>query len=239
MTKTIVLVHGAWHTGKCWEPMKRMLEERGYTVYAPTYPGNAAGDDTHVKPEDYLRWIQDVINAIDGKVIVVGHSSAGIIMSGGLAAVKDKVELAVFNNAFVPPDGCCQFDCIEKEVVEAFTAVAGSRPDGCVPADPAFIRAKLMQFADEQTFQRLLDEEVVPQPLAIFQTRVETQKFIDSAIPCAMIHCKDDASVPQDFYKQMFQSIGRGRVVEIPGEHELLVSQPEKLTAALLELLEG
>lgn len=239
MTKNIVLIHGAWHTGKCWDPIRKSLEEKGYNVYTPTYPGNGAGDSTKVVPQDYIDWIQDVISNIPGKSIVLGHSSAGIIMVGGLTGVKDKVELAIFNNAFVPPHGMSQFDVVGPEIESVFRTIAAGREDGCVVLDRDFIRGKLMQLSDEETFERLLAEEVVPQPLAIFETRVQTQDFIDSGIPCAMIHCKDDVSVDPDGYKMMFQSIGRGEIVEIPGEHELLVSNPGAIVDALMEVLKA
>lgn len=239
MTKNIVLIHGAWHMGKCWNPIRKSLEEKGYNVYTPTYPGNGDGKSKNIVPQDYIDWIQGVISDIDGKVIVLGHSSAGIIMVGGLPGVKDKVELAIFNNAFVPPHGMSQFDVVGPEIEAIFRSIAGSREDGCVVLDEGFIRGKLMQLSDEATFQRLLDEEVVPQPIAIFDTKVQTKEFIDSGIPCAMIHCKDDVSVDPDGYKMMFQSIGRGEIVEIPGEHELLVSNPDAIVDALMQILEA
>lgn len=238
MTKSIVLVHGAWHTGECWNAVKELLTQKGYTVYCPTYPGNAAGDSTDIVPSDYSNWMKQVIEEIPEKVIVVGHSSAGLILTEALPEVKDKVELAIYNNAFVPPNGMSQFDCIGPEIEAAFRAIAASREDHCVVLEPGFVREKLMNLADEKTFQLLLDEYVVPQPLAIFDLKVQTNRFIESGIPCAMLHCTDDASVAPNQYREMFESIGRGTVVEIPGEHELLFSDPAAWTGGLLQILE-
>lgn len=239
MKRTVVLVHGAWHRGSCWKDVQEILEKEGHTVYALTYPGNSEGDSTDVTSEDYLAWLPSELEKIPGKVTVIGHSSAGIIMSGSLYRIPEKIELAIFNNAFIPPDGRSQFDCIEDEVQTAFRAVAGQREDNCVPMDPEFMRGKLMQLCDQELFDRVMAEEIVPQPLAIFETKAETQKFINSGIPCAMVHCTDDVSVPENFYRTMFESIGRGMIVEIPGEHEALISSPHVLADAILKIFAG
>lgn len=236
MSKSILFVHGAWHQGNCWDAIGEMFKKDGYRVYTPTYPGNSESDNKHVKPNDYLNWLEQEVNSLNGKVIVVGHSSAGIIMSGSLHRVADKIEMAVFMNAFIPPNNTCQFDCIENEVVEAFTSMANAREDKCVPLDSAFLRAKLMQEAPEELYQEVVDNLIV-QPIAIFQTVAESDKLRNSEIPCGMVHFTDDKSVPQDTYKNMFLSVGRGKVVEISGEHELIISNPTKVYEALKTLL--
>ena len=38
MTKTIVLIHGAWLTPLGWEFFKKRYEDAGYTVHAPPWP---------------------------------------------------------------------------------------------------------------------------------------------------------------------------------------------------------
>ncbi len=38
--KTFVLIHGAYHGGWCWQPVARILEEKGHKVYAPSLTGN-------------------------------------------------------------------------------------------------------------------------------------------------------------------------------------------------------
>ena len=38
MTKTIMLIHGAWLNADSWEGFKARYEARGYTVIAPSWP---------------------------------------------------------------------------------------------------------------------------------------------------------------------------------------------------------
>ena len=38
MTKTIMLIHGAWLNAQSWEGFKARYEAKGYTVVAPSWP---------------------------------------------------------------------------------------------------------------------------------------------------------------------------------------------------------
>jgi pimeloyl-ACP methyl ester carboxylesterase len=42
---TIVLVHGAWADGSCWDGVIRRLQADGYQVTAPQFPMTALADD--------------------------------------------------------------------------------------------------------------------------------------------------------------------------------------------------
>ena len=48
MTKTIMLVHGAWLNSKSWEHWKTRYEAKGFTVVAPDWPGDE-GDPVELK----------------------------------------------------------------------------------------------------------------------------------------------------------------------------------------------
>ena len=48
MDRTIVFIHGAWMTPRCWEPFASYFSARGYTCQAPPWP-------YHDRPIDQLR----------------------------------------------------------------------------------------------------------------------------------------------------------------------------------------
>jgi pimeloyl-ACP methyl ester carboxylesterase len=50
MSKTIMLIHGAWLNAHSWEGFKARYEARGYTVIAPSWPL----DDRSVRPRTPL-----------------------------------------------------------------------------------------------------------------------------------------------------------------------------------------
>ena len=38
MSNTIIFIHGAWMTPRCWEPFIGYFEQQGYTRMAPAWP---------------------------------------------------------------------------------------------------------------------------------------------------------------------------------------------------------
>ncbi|MGW1122362.1 esterase/lipase family protein, partial [Streptomyces tanashiensis] len=68
---TIVLVHGAFADASSWSGTIRRLQHAGYPVLAPANPLRGLAADTA-----YLR---GVLAAVDGPVVLVGHSYGGAV----------------------------------------------------------------------------------------------------------------------------------------------------------------
>jgi len=93
---SIVLVHGAFADATCWQHVIPLLERQGYYVTAVQNPLTSLEDD--------VATTRRVIDAQEGRVVVVGHSYGGVVMSGA-AAGSDKVDALVFVAAFGPDAG--------------------------------------------------------------------------------------------------------------------------------------
>src|SRR5260370_26901140 len=82
---TFVLVHGAWHGGWCWHKVVARLERLGHIVVAPDMKGH--GIDRTSPAETTLETLADgiasVVAAQQEKVILVGHSFGGAIITEG------------------------------------------------------------------------------------------------------------------------------------------------------------
>ena len=63
---TFSLVHGAWHGGWCWDPVRAELEARGHVVHTPDLPC----EDVEAAVEEYAA-------AVPAADVVVGHSLGG------------------------------------------------------------------------------------------------------------------------------------------------------------------
>ena len=101
----IVMIHGAWHGGWCWQPVADRLRVKGHRIYAPSLTG--LGDRSHLlTPEVGLAThIADVINLIrwEGlrEVVLVGHSYGGQVISCAAAQAAHSISALVFVDAFV------------------------------------------------------------------------------------------------------------------------------------------
>ena len=106
---TFLLVHGAWHSGRCWERVAPLLEAAGHRVFAPSLTGY--GDKAHLLgPEVGLdTHVDDVVRVITEEdlsdVILVGHSYAGLVVSSAANRIPERIAHLVYLDAMVPDDG--------------------------------------------------------------------------------------------------------------------------------------
>lgn len=95
----IVFVHGLWLLHSSWDAWKSYVEARGYAAVAVDWPGDEASfAAAHANKEslagtsvrDVADHVQEVIEGLDRKPIVIGHSFGGllvqIIAGRGIAA---------------------------------------------------------------------------------------------------------------------------------------------------------
>lgn len=78
---TFVLVHGSWHGAWCWERIVPMLEEAGHRVIVIDLPAHGT-DHTpliEVNLKSYTDCLSSVLDKEPEKVILVGHSMAGVV----------------------------------------------------------------------------------------------------------------------------------------------------------------
>jgi Alpha/beta hydrolase family len=54
------LVHGAWHGGWCWDPVRIELEARGHVVHTPDLPC----EDVSAGIEEYARQLATLLDAL-------------------------------------------------------------------------------------------------------------------------------------------------------------------------------
>jgi len=93
---SIVLVHGAWADGSSWSRVIALLQDKGYTVYAPANPLRGLASDS--------AYIADFLHIITGPIVLVGHSYGGAVITNA-ATGNPNVKALVFVDAFAPDQG--------------------------------------------------------------------------------------------------------------------------------------
>lgn len=83
--------------------------------------------------------------------------------------------------------------------------------------------------------QDALIDRLVPQPLALFTTKVSTKEFEKLNISKTVLFCRDDRSLPEGAYMGMAQNIGQYDLLEIEGGHETLFARPEIVAQGLVK----
>ncbi|QJY45795.1 alpha/beta hydrolase [Pseudonocardia broussonetiae] len=104
----VVLVPGANHGGWWYRPVVEELEARGHRAHAVTLDGLDPADpepDRLITLDTHVRQLVDVVSALPGPAVVLGHSYAGSVLSGAADVVPDRFRSLLYVDAFVPDDG--------------------------------------------------------------------------------------------------------------------------------------
>ncbi len=113
---TFVLLHGAWHSPKCWNSLIGQLDKLGYPAIAPALPSSGSSPPTPDWSQD-IQTIRSTVSDLvaEHDVVVVLHSFSG--MTGGTAlegldkqacearGLKGGVIRLVYIVAFLVPEG--------------------------------------------------------------------------------------------------------------------------------------
>jgi pimeloyl-ACP methyl ester carboxylesterase len=91
---TVVLVHGAWADGSCWNNVILPLRNNGVKVTAAPIPLTSLTDDASA--------LRRVIERTTGPVILIAHAYAGAVIA---AAHEDRVKSLVYIAALAPDEG--------------------------------------------------------------------------------------------------------------------------------------
>ncbi len=111
---TFVLVHGATAGGWEWKSTGKFLADDGHTVYRATLTG--LGERMHLNSADVdlQMHIDDVVNLILFEdlhdVVLTGHSYGGMVITGVIDRIPERIRHVVFLDAAVPDDGMSIWD---------------------------------------------------------------------------------------------------------------------------------
>lgn len=98
-TRSVVLVHGAWHGGWCWSLVQAELDRRGVPSYALDLPGHGTSADPLADLFGDAATVVDAVEHLGGDVVIVGHSYGGAVVSEAMARLTG-VAHVVFVAAF-------------------------------------------------------------------------------------------------------------------------------------------
>lgn len=116
----LVLVHGAWHGAWCWAKLLPLLNEKGLRVYTPTQTGLGEKTSQFSKTNCLNTFIEDIADFLIKHdlhdVILVGHSFAGISISGVADRMPERIRHLVYLDALLLQSGQKVFDIIPPDM---------------------------------------------------------------------------------------------------------------------------
>ena len=235
-TTTFVLVHGSWQGAWSWDGVRDYLRRHGHRVITPALPGRGAFDEDHawIGHDDNVAAVLAAIDAdADGSVVLAGHSLGGVTISQVADQRPDRVARLIYCAAFVLDDGESAADVMPEQMRTAITELSTTRPDRAIPMPWEFWRQNFIQTASEQ-LARESHARLVPDPYRPVFEPVKLRRPVHRELPAAFVAFTQDKTMPPGFWHPgMSGRLNDGAVIEIDGDHQMLLSAPGPLADAL------
>ncbi len=241
-SKTFILVHGTWLGGWSWQYVRRILERAGHDVYAPSLTG--CGDRAHLmSPEIGLdTHIQDIVNIIDleslDDVILVGHSFAGLVITGVADRRRDRIRRIVFFDALVPAEGRLSGTSRtpDGEISDYFKKRMEKFVDGYQMDYFDSYPLKMVVPDSEPELQAMLKEKITLHPMRAWTDELQLQNGGWEGLPRTFIHC-----VGQEYSMSSEAMVGPARApgwqfIELDTPRGGMLTHPELVARTFLEL---
>ncbi|WP_285114174.1 alpha/beta hydrolase [Leifsonia sp. fls2-241-R2A-40a] len=216
---TLLFVHGAYAESASWTGVVQRLPE--FRSVAVANPLRSVATDA-----DYLA---QIIAGIEGRVLVIGHSYGGMVMSQG-AARGDSVVGLVYVAGFAPAPG------------ESAGDLAGKFPGGTL--GETLVMFPLGEgvndtFIDQAKFHRQFAEDLSDEDAAVLAVtqRPITDVALNEAssgpqawqsLPSWFVFGERDRNIPVASHRFMAERARARRTVEVPGaSHVVGISHPD------------
>ena len=232
---TYVLVHGAYHGAWCWQKLSPFLEEKGHRVFAIDLPSH--GKDTtplsEVTMDSYANKVAETVNSIEGKVILVGHSLGGAVISVSAERIPDKIESLVYISAVLPKNGQTVMKSIAKDPNPSGIQFAEiNEEEGTVKVKPEKAKEAFYHDCEEEDLNLALANLTV-QSLTPFNSPMILTDERFGSIPRNFIACKNDRIVSIEKQEQWYEESECKEVFLMNTGHSPFFADPEGLAKIL------
>ena len=217
---TIVFVHGIWADGSCWTSQIAALQAKGYRVVSVQNPIISLADD--------VATTQRAIDLVKGKVILVGHSWAGMVITQ--AGNDPKVVGLVYLAAYGPDSG------------ESVTTVSANAPQ--TELSKYLVPSGGYVFLSEEGVKTAFASELSPKQQALVyatQTPASHTVFDDKSgepawkqKPTWYVVAKNDKTIHPDLERFMAKRMN-AKTMELASCHVVMLSHPAEVLKVIEE----
>jgi pimeloyl-ACP methyl ester carboxylesterase len=224
----IILVPGFWLDASSWSQVTPALTAAGHAVHPLTLPGLESVDASRagIGLRDHVNAVVSTIDAIDGPVVLVGHSGAGAIIHAAVDARPERVARAIYVDSVPLGDG---------DVINDQLPVDGD--DVPLPDWGEFEDADLVDLNNE--LREAFSARAIPEPQAVTSDEQHLRNERRYEVPVTVIACEFPSSMLKDLIESNHPYVAElGRVrdvhwVDLPTGHWPQFTKPEELGAAI------
>jgi len=236
--KTFILIHGSWHSAWNWHKVTPLLEKQGHTVHAIDLPGMGR-DKTPIEDvtlESTLHTLCKLIDSINEKVIMVGHSKNGIMISQAAEYRTDKIEKLIYLAAYLIPNGKTQKEFSNQDTegwLKGYVDIHEETKSHTLQTE--IFKEGLYHDCDDDITEMakvILSHEPIESGMAQLQLTDENY----GSVPRYYIECTDDRAVTPFIQQKMYTETPCLKVYKIDTSHSPFFSKPKELVDIFVEI---
>lgn len=228
----IVLVPGFWLDASSWSEVTPALVEAGHRVHALTLPGLESRDAPRagIGLRDHIEFVARKVDALEGDVVLVGHSGGGAVIHGVADLRPDRLARNVYVDSGPPAEG--------QPINEELPADADEIP---LPPWEEFMDEDLVDLDDRLRADFIARAIPHPKAVATDGIRLTDDRRLD--VPVTVIACEFPSRVLEDAIAAGEPWVGElARIrdveyVDLPTGHWPQFTKPAELGAAIVEAL--
>jgi pimeloyl-ACP methyl ester carboxylesterase len=216
---TYILVPGGWHGGWYFQGFAEALRARGHQAYAITLTGLGKRQRRLRAGVDLDTHVDDVVQLLEtgnlSEVILLGHSYAGMVLSGVLDLAPDRIAAALYVDAFVPNDGQSCFDLANDLHRKLFL----NTKDGFSVLPPP----------------RLVDPRVTPHPFAALLQTLSLKKKPPPHLKRGFVYLSGWPETPFTSTYERLRLAPEWRTFDLPVGHNVIAAAFDELLEIALQ----
>jgi pimeloyl-ACP methyl ester carboxylesterase len=220
--RDLVIVHGAWTGAWSWQRVVDLLAARGYRAFVSTLTG--LGERSHLASRDVTldTHIDDIVNEMTWKdltdVVLVAHSYGGIVATGVIERVPERIASVVYLEAIIPEDNSSFADMAPNM---DFTGITVPAPQS-EPGD--YLREADLRWSNSKA---------TPHPSGSFTQKLRVTGAYQRVPKKTYIVATGWEGFGEVAKK--YRSDPMWTVREIPCGHDVPIDMPDELTQMLIE----
>jgi pimeloyl-ACP methyl ester carboxylesterase len=229
----IILVPGFWLDASSWEKVTPVLAAAGHTPHPVTLPGLESVDAPRagIRLRDHIAAVVNLVDGLDGKVVLVGHSGGGAVIHGVADARPDRVARNIYVDSGPLGEGGTINDSLPSD-----------GDDVPLPPWDGFEEADLVDLTDE--LRASFRARAIPEPKGVAYGRQRLHDVRRYEVPATVIACQFPSSLLREWidaghpFTAELARIRDVEYVDVPTGHWPQFTKPAELGQAILAAVE-
>jgi pimeloyl-ACP methyl ester carboxylesterase len=236
--KTFILIHGSWHSAWNWHKVVPLLEKAGHNAIAIDLPGMGR-DKTPIEKVTMKSTVENIcklIDSIPGKLILVGHSKNGIMISQAAEYRPEKIEKLVYLAAYLIPDKKTQREYSVLDTQGWLKPYVTQHPETNSHTLQQEIYKEGLYHDCEEDITELAKLLLSNEPVESGITPLQLSEENFGRVPRVYIECTEDRAVTPFIQKMMYTETPCEKVYSLATSHSPFFSRPKELVEILLNV---